>query len=757
MIIVKWCSGIQCNWCVSMDIAKMLAFICGRLIVEHCEVLITATSLWCFIIININGTKLIFGATEMKSQAYAPPIWHHGPCLPVLQPGRDFFASGSRVFSVGAYDFQLSNFVSRVMFEVLRNVNQGLTITPNIYTNVKSQSQWNEWLLCSCAYEYVISKTNIAKKLFVHLTPILSQFNILICFPCWREQLRWDGVSLSDSSLDPDCTFHVDVNSCGEMVSPCLTPLLILIVLSMLTWTAAVRWCLPVWLLSWSWLYFPCWREQLRWDGVSLSYSSLDPDCTFHVDVNSCGEMVSPCLTPLLILIVLSMLTWTAAVRWCLPVLLLSWSWLYFPCWREQLRWDSVSLSDSSLDPDCTFHVDVNSCGEMVAPCVTPLLILIVLSMLTWTAAVRWWLPVLLLSWSWLYFPCWREQLRWDGGSLCYSSLDPDCTFHVDVNSCGEMVAPCVTPLLILIVLSMLTWTAAVRWCLPVWLLSWSWLYFPCWREQLRWDGGSLCYSSLDPDCTFHVDVNSCGEMVAPCVTPLLILIVLSMLTWTAAVRWCLPVWLLSWSWLYFPCWREQLRWDGVSLSYSSLDPDCTFHVDVNSCGEMVSPCLTPLLILIVLSMLTWTAAVRWCLPVLLLSWSWLYFPCWREQLRWDSVSLSDSSLDPDCTFHVDVNSCGEMVAPCVTPLLILIVLSMLTWTAAVRWWLPVLLLSWSWLYFPCWREQLRWDGGSLCYSSLDPDCTFHVDVNSCGEMVAPCVTPLLILIALSIVLLSAV
>ena len=23
--IVKWCSGIQCNWCVSLDIAKMLA------------------------------------------------------------------------------------------------------------------------------------------------------------------------------------------------------------------------------------------------------------------------------------------------------------------------------------------------------------------------------------------------------------------------------------------------------------------------------------------------------------------------------------------------------------------------------------------------------------------------------------------------------------------------------------------------------------------------------------------------------------
>ena len=52
-----------------------------------------------------------------------------------------FFCEWFADFSVGAYDFQLSNVVSRVMFEVLRNVNRGLTITPNIYTNVKSQSQ----------------------------------------------------------------------------------------------------------------------------------------------------------------------------------------------------------------------------------------------------------------------------------------------------------------------------------------------------------------------------------------------------------------------------------------------------------------------------------------------------------------------------------------------------------------------------------------------------------------------------------------
>ena len=35
----------------------------------------------------------------MESQAYAP-TWNDGPCLPRLQPGRDFFASSSLVFSV---------------------------------------------------------------------------------------------------------------------------------------------------------------------------------------------------------------------------------------------------------------------------------------------------------------------------------------------------------------------------------------------------------------------------------------------------------------------------------------------------------------------------------------------------------------------------------------------------------------------------------------------------------------------------------
>ena len=50
---------------------KRLSLIGGRLIVEPCEVPITTHAIWCFITIYINGTKLNFGATEMKPQAYA--------------------------------------------------------------------------------------------------------------------------------------------------------------------------------------------------------------------------------------------------------------------------------------------------------------------------------------------------------------------------------------------------------------------------------------------------------------------------------------------------------------------------------------------------------------------------------------------------------------------------------------------------------------------------------------------------------------
>ena len=75
--------------------------------------------MWCFIIIYINGTKLNFGVTEMKWQTYAP-IWHDGPCLPRLQPERDFIASSSLGFfgtQTVKNDFQLSNIVSRVRIE----------------------------------------------------------------------------------------------------------------------------------------------------------------------------------------------------------------------------------------------------------------------------------------------------------------------------------------------------------------------------------------------------------------------------------------------------------------------------------------------------------------------------------------------------------------------------------------------------------------------------------------------------------------
>ena len=63
-----------------------------------------------FILTELN---LNFVATDMKSQAYTP-IWPNGPCLPRLQQGREFFASGSRGVSGTQTinnDFQLSDFV----------------------------------------------------------------------------------------------------------------------------------------------------------------------------------------------------------------------------------------------------------------------------------------------------------------------------------------------------------------------------------------------------------------------------------------------------------------------------------------------------------------------------------------------------------------------------------------------------------------------------------------------------------------------
>ena len=45
----------------------------------------------------INGTKLHFGATEIKSKANTP-TWHDGPCLLRLQPERDFFRAVSVFF-----------------------------------------------------------------------------------------------------------------------------------------------------------------------------------------------------------------------------------------------------------------------------------------------------------------------------------------------------------------------------------------------------------------------------------------------------------------------------------------------------------------------------------------------------------------------------------------------------------------------------------------------------------------------------------
>ena len=73
----------------------------------------------------------------MKSQAYAA-ICHDGPCFPSLQPIRDFFASGSRVFSVRKllstfFNYQILGQGLGLMFLVLLTV----TIPPHISTNAK--------------------------------------------------------------------------------------------------------------------------------------------------------------------------------------------------------------------------------------------------------------------------------------------------------------------------------------------------------------------------------------------------------------------------------------------------------------------------------------------------------------------------------------------------------------------------------------------------------------------------------------------
>ena len=65
----------------------------------------------------INGTKLHFGATEIKSKANTP-TWHDGPCLLRMR-----FFSERLAFFRYANDFQQFSFVSRVRIEVLGIVN----------------------------------------------------------------------------------------------------------------------------------------------------------------------------------------------------------------------------------------------------------------------------------------------------------------------------------------------------------------------------------------------------------------------------------------------------------------------------------------------------------------------------------------------------------------------------------------------------------------------------------------------------------
>ena len=129
---------------------KGLSLICGWLIVEPCEVLITAHVIWCFIIIYINGTKLNFGAIEMKSQANAP-IWHDGPCLPRLPPGRDFLRAVRGFFSVRKLLRTIFNYVILCQVLGLRCwVMLTVTITPNIYTRYKCEEPVSVKRLVQC-------------------------------------------------------------------------------------------------------------------------------------------------------------------------------------------------------------------------------------------------------------------------------------------------------------------------------------------------------------------------------------------------------------------------------------------------------------------------------------------------------------------------------------------------------------------------------------------------------------------------------
>ena len=93
-----------------------------------------------FILTELNSN---FVATDMKSQSYAP-IWPNGLCLPRLQQGRDFFASGSHGVSGTQTinnDFQLSYFVSGVRIDVLGYGNCVYNPKHIYKINAKSQPQ----------------------------------------------------------------------------------------------------------------------------------------------------------------------------------------------------------------------------------------------------------------------------------------------------------------------------------------------------------------------------------------------------------------------------------------------------------------------------------------------------------------------------------------------------------------------------------------------------------------------------------------
>ena len=97
-----------------------------------------------FILTELNSN---FVATDMKSQAYTP-IWPNGPCLPRLQQGRNFFASGSHDVSgtqmiYKDFNYQILCQGLGLRFWVMLTV----PISPNISTKLMPRASLSESLV----------------------------------------------------------------------------------------------------------------------------------------------------------------------------------------------------------------------------------------------------------------------------------------------------------------------------------------------------------------------------------------------------------------------------------------------------------------------------------------------------------------------------------------------------------------------------------------------------------------------------------